>query len=50
MTKKALVKAIVEMEYTAEQRQDTGLVRLRTNDLMRHRKDFLEKRLVYLSK
>ena len=50
MTKKTLVKAIIEMEYTAEQRQDTGLVRMRTNDLMKHRKAFLEERLAYLSK
>lgn len=48
MTKKELVKVIIDLEYTEEQQQIKGLVKARTADLMRDRKEFLERRVVHL--
>lgn len=45
MTKRELIKEIIAMEYTNPSK---ALVKSRTNDLNRHRKAFLEKRVEYL--
>ena len=50
MTKKALVKMIIDLEYTQEQQKTAGLVAGRTRDLMRYNKAFLEERVKHLSK
>lgn len=51
MTKKELVKAIINLEYTAEQLETIkGLKKVRFTDLMRENKQFLEERLAYLTK
>lgn len=48
MTKKELVKIIISLEYTEEQRTN-WLVKARTTDLMKYRKAFLEARVEYLT-
>ena len=50
MTKKALVKMIIDLEYTDEQKKIKGLVAGRTADLMRYNKAFLEARVEHLNK
>ena len=49
MTKKDLVKMIINLEYTPEQ-QTAGLVKGRTAQLMKYQKSFLEARVEHLSK
>lgn len=50
MTKRELVKTIISIEYTEEERKNNRLVKARTNDLMKHNKAFLEERIAYLTK
>lgn len=50
MTKKELVKAIVNLEYTEEQQKTKGLVKGRSAYLMKYRKEFLEERLAHLTR
>jgi len=50
MTKKELVKAIINLEYTKEDQANVkGLVKGRSADLMRNRKAYLEDYLDYLN-
>ena len=50
MTKRELVKMIIDLEYTKEDQEIRGLVKGRTVDLMRYNKKFLEERVQHLSK
>lgn len=49
MTKKELIKMIIEMEYKEEQRSE-WLVKARTADLMKQRKGYLIERVEHLSR
>ena len=49
MTKKQLIKTIIEMEYTKEELEnDKGLFKARYYDLAKYNKDFLQERITYL--
>ncbi len=50
MTKKELVKVIIDLEYSKEDQQIKGLVTGRKRDLMKHSKAFLEERVKHLSR
>ena len=50
MTKRDLVKIIIDQEYTKEQQMTKGLVKGRSADLMRYRKEFLFARVDHLNK
>ncbi len=49
MTKNELVKIIIDLEYTEEQKTDR-IIKIRTADLMRYRKSFLIERVAHLNK
>lgn len=49
MTKKQLIKSIIEMEYTKEELENVKeLFKVRYSDLAKYNKQFLQERATYL--